>query len=130
MIAALLFVAQVTPLPAEPAPIETSIAQIRANPKKFDDLVVRLKGWVNSCAGANCAIDERSAAVAGGRGQSLSIAADQKFEEILRPLLPTYVEFDARVDASCVMAPCSSGAALTIVTLRAVVSPEPPPFEN
>ena len=79
----LLLAAQITPLADEPKPIATTIAAIRANPKKFDDVV--------------------------------------------RPLVPTYVEFDARVDAACIVTSCP---ALTVLSLRGIVSPEPPPFEN
>jgi hypothetical protein len=131
MIAALLFLGQVVPVPAEPKPIETSIAAIHASPKKFDGAVVRLRGWVNSCDQSTCTIDERATSGPAGRGQGLSIAADKKFEDTIRPLLPTYVEFDARLDATCLVAVCPNRAAvLTVVTLRGVVSPEPPSFEN
>jgi hypothetical protein len=132
MIPALLLLAQITPLPAEPPPVETTIAAIRANPKKFDGQVVRLHGYVNSCQTLGCAIEERPATAPGGAGERLSIATDKKFDATITPLLPTYVEFDARFDASCLTtAICSDRApVLTIVTLRGVVSPEPPPFEN
>ena len=126
MIAALILLAQMTPAPAEPAPIEATIAAIRANPKKFDGQLVRLHGYVNSCQAAACAIDEHPANAAGGAGQRLTIAGDKKFDDTLRPLVPTYVEVDARVDAACVQAACP---AITVETLRGVVSPEPP-FEK
>jgi hypothetical protein len=131
MIAAALFLAQIAPVPAEHQPVETTIAAIRANPKKFDGEVVRIHGYVNRCETASCNIDERAATATLGPGESLSIAKDPKFDSIVRPLLPTYVEFDARVDATCISAPClDRGSALTIVSLRGVVSPEPPSFEN
>lgn len=131
MIAALLMLAQIAPVAAEPKPIATTIAAIRSNPKKFDGQVVRLHGYVNTCATATCNIDERLASRPGGAGAGLSIAKDPKFDSIVRPFLPTYVEFDARVDASCIVAPCLDRAStLTIVSLRSIVSPEPPPFEN
>ena len=127
MIAALLLLAQITPVQAEPLPVETTIAAISANPKKFDDQLVRLHGYVNSCQPAACAIDEHPANAAGGAGQRLSIAGDKRFDDTVRPLVPTYVEVDARVDAACVETACP---ALTVETLRGVVSPEPPPFEK
>jgi hypothetical protein len=131
MIAALLMLAQITPSPAESQPTATTIAAIRANPKKFDGQLVRLHGYVNACEAATCNIDERLKTAAGGAGQELSIATNDKFDKIVRPLIPTYVEFDARVDAACLLSACVDGApVLTIVTLRGVVSPEPPPFEN
>jgi hypothetical protein len=131
VIAPLLLLAQITPVPAEAKPIATTIAAIRANPKKFDGRVVRLHGYVNRCETASCNIDERAGNAPSGAGQSLSIGKDPKFDAIVRPLLPTYVEFDARVDATCILAPClDRGSALTIVGLRGVVSPEPPPFEK
>jgi hypothetical protein len=127
MIAALLMVAQITPLPAPPEPIVTTIAAVRANPKKFDGQVVRLHGYVNRCSALDCAITESP----GGAGQLLSIAPNAKFDATITPLLPTYVEFDARVDAACLIQVCTDRApVLTVVTLRGVVSPEPPPFEN
>ena len=131
MIAALLMLAQLAPAPVEPKPIETTIAAIRANPKKFDERVVRIHGYVNRCETASCNIDERAANAPSGPGQSLSIGKDPRFDAIVRPLLPTYVEFDARVDSTCILAPClDRGAALTIVSLRGIVSPDPPPFEK
>jgi hypothetical protein len=131
MIAVLLLLAQMTPVQAEPAPVETKIAAIRADPKKFDGQLVRIHGYVNRCETASCNIDERAASSPLGAGQSLSIAKDPKFDSTVRPLVPTYVEFDARVDAACILAPClDRGSALTIVSLRSVVSPEPPPFEK
>jgi hypothetical protein len=131
MIAALLMLAQIAPAPAEPKPVPTTIAAIRANPKKFDGQLVRLHGWVNSCQPLSCAIEERPATGPGGPGARLSIAADPKFDAALKPLIPTYVEFDARFNAACVVGLCTDRApVLTIVTLRGVVSPEPPPIEN
>jgi hypothetical protein len=127
VIAALILLAQMTPVPAEPAPVETTIAAIRANPKKFDGQLVRLHGYVNSCAASACAIDERAKAAPGGPGEELSVATNQRFDELVRPIVPTYVEFDGRVDAACVQTGCP---VLTVVTLRGVVSPEPPPFGN
>jgi hypothetical protein len=125
MIAALFMLAQIVPVPAEPKPVATTIAAIRANPKKFDGQVVRLHGRVNQCTPRICLIEER--------GQSLSIGGDPKFDATVKSLLPTYVEFDARVDATCI-APKTSCADrtpdLTIVSLRSVVSPEPPEIEK
>jgi hypothetical protein len=129
--AALLFLAQITPLPDEPKPIPTSIAAIRANPKKFDGHVVRIHGYVNACR-STCTIDERAASAPEGPGAGISIRPDQKFSDVVRPLIPTYVEFDALFTAGCDPASiCLDGAPkLTIVTLRGIVSPEPPPFEK
>jgi len=138
MIAALLLLAPITPVPDEPKPIPTTISAIRKDPKKFDGQVVRLHGWVNQCAPRGCLIEDRSAASPGGAGASLSIVGNAKFDATIKPLLPTYVEFDARFDASCRIQ--ASGSAiticadrapeLTVLTLRGVVSPEPPPFEK
>ena len=123
--------AQITPAPAEPKPVDTGIAAIRANPMKFDGQLVRLHGYVNRCIANDCSIEERLLTASGGPGASLSIAPDSKFDATLKPLLPTYVEFDARVNAACLVQACIGRApVLTIVTLRGVVSPEPPPFEN
>ena len=108
MIAALLILAQITPAPEEPRPVVTTIAAIRANPKKFDGELVRLHGYVNHCQAKNCAIDERPETAAGGGGQSLSIAGDAKFTATITPLLPTYVEFDARLNAQCLLTACRS----------------------
>jgi hypothetical protein len=132
MIAALLMLAQIAPAQAEPKPVSTTIAAVRANPKKFDRQVVRLSGYVNSCVPAACSIDERVRTSAGAAGQALSIAPDQKFDDTIKPLLPTYVELDARVDAACLSSNDCTGRApvLQIVSLRSVVSPEPPPIEN
>ena len=131
MIAALLLLAQITPVPDEPKPIATTIAAIRANPTKFDGQIVRLHGYVNDCETASCNIDERIKTDPAGPGEALSIGKEAKFDAIVRPLVPTYVELDARVDATCILAPClDRGNALTVVTLRGVVSPEPPPFEK
>ena len=132
MIAAMLLTAQVVTAPAEPKPIATTIAAIRANPKKFDQQVVRLSGWVNRCERLSCSIDERSTTSAGGAGEHLSIASDDKFDSTLKPLLPTYVEFDARVNAACLTTQTCTDRApeLTVQQLRAVVSPEPPQIEN
>jgi hypothetical protein len=138
MIAALLLLAQITPAPAEPKPIVTTIAAIRANAKKFDGQIVRIHGYVNECMPRGCLIEERSANSPGGAGAFLSIGTDTKFDATIKRLIPTYVEFDARFDASCltgdrggVITVCADRAPeLSIVQLRAVVSPEPPPFEK
>jgi hypothetical protein len=131
MIAALLLIAQITSVPEEPKPISTTIAAIRANPKKFDGQVVRLHGYVNRCSGRDCAITERPMNTPGGLGEVLPIAEDAKFDATMGPLVPTYVEFDARVSAQCLIEVCVGRApVLTVVTLRGVVSPEPPQFEN
>ena len=131
MLLASIALAQIMHAPAEPKQIETSIAAIRANPKKFDGEIVRLHGYVDRCIANDCSVLERLPTAAGGPGSSLSIAPDPKFDATLKPLLPTYVEFDARVNAACLVQACIGRApVLTIVTLRGVVSPEPPPFEN
>lgn len=132
MISLLLSLAQVVPSAAPADPVPTTIAAIRANPRKFDGQVVRLAGWVNRCVPLSCAIEEHAAAAPGGAGQRLSIASDAKFDSIVAPIAPTPVEFDARVDASCLtVAACADRApVLTIVRLRSVVSLEPPEIEN
>lgn len=138
MIAALLVLAQIVPVPAEPKAVATTIAAIRANPKKFDGQIVRLHGYVNRCQPLSCGIEERPANAAGGAGERLSIAGDKKFDQTILPLVPTYVEFDARVDATC-LAPSTTNTVtvcadrvpeLTVVSLRAIVSPEPPEIEK
>jgi hypothetical protein len=132
MIAALLMLAQVAPAQSSPKPIETNIAAIRANPHKFDGRVVRVRGWINRCRGRDCSIQERPLEAPGGPGELLTIADDSKFDATIGPLLPTYVEFDARFDAACITTNVCLGRApvLTVVSLRAVVAPEPPHFEN
>jgi len=144
LIAALLMLAQIAPVQAAPKPIATTVAAIRANPKRFDGQVVRIHGWVHACQRLSCAIFERAGQTPEEAGKWLSIAADPKFDAIVKPLLPTYVEFDARVDATCidprvttddkgnqVITVCADRAPdLTIVSLRSVVSPEPPEIEN
>jgi hypothetical protein len=132
MIDALLLMAQIVAAPAPAMPIATTIAAIHANPSKFDGRVVRLQGWVNKCQPLSCAIEEHAARSPGGAGQGVSIAADSKFDGTIGPLLPTYVEFDARLDATCLTTTgCTDRAPiLTIVSLRSVVSTEPPEIEN
>ena len=131
MIAALLMLAQIVPVPEEPKPLATTIAAIRANPKKFDGQLVRLHGFVNHCRPSDCSVEERPSSDPGGAGEALSIIGDEKFNATITPLLPTYVEFDARLNAQCLISSCTDHApALTIVTLRGVVSPEPPAFEK
>jgi hypothetical protein len=131
MIAALIL-AQIAPVVAEPKPIAVTIAAIRADPKRFDGRVVRLQGWVNRCQGRDCSIQERAINAPGGPGELLTIADDAKFDAIVGPLLPTFVEFDARLDATCITTMVCLGRSptLTIVSLRAVVSPEPPMIEG
>jgi hypothetical protein len=131
MIAALLALAQLVAVPAEPKPVATTIAAIRGNPKKFDGQIVRLHGYVTRCSASDCAVSERPATAPGGLGDVLSIATNPKFDATVAPLVPTYVEFDARLDASCLINVCIGRApVLNVVTLRGVVSPEPPPIEN
>lgn len=131
MIAALLMLAQIVPAPEEPRPVATTIAAIRANPKKFDGQLVRLHGYVNHCGPLDCSVEERPATAPGGAGEEISVAGDAKFNATITPILPTYVEFDARLNAQCLIGSCSDHSpALTIVTLRGVVSPEPPLFEK
>lgn len=132
MIAAALFLAQLAPAREEPQPVATTIAAIIANPKKFDGRTVRLHGYVDSCQPLACLVHERPSNATAGGGQGLSIAPDAKFDDVVRKLLPTYVEFDARFSAACRTGPACGDRPpeLTIVSLRGVVSPEPPPFEN
>jgi hypothetical protein len=138
MIAALFMLAQIVPVPADPKPVPATIAAIRANPKHFDGQIVRLHGYVNRCQRLSCGVEERLATAPGGAGERLSIAGDSRFDATITPLIPTYVEFDARVDATCLFS--SSGNTITVCTdrapvlsivrLRGVVSPEPPFFEK
>jgi hypothetical protein len=131
MIAALLMLAQLAPVPAEPRPVATTIAAIRANPKKLDGQVVRLHGYVTRCSALDCAVSERPANSPGGLGDVLSIATNPKFDATIAPLVPTYVEFDARLDAACLINVCMGRApVLDVVTLRGVISPEPPEVEK
>ena len=131
MIAAMLLIAPIATAPAEPKPIATTIAAIRANPKRFEGQVVRLHGYVNRCSAADCELTERSRTAADGLGDILPIAPDAKFEATIAPLVPTYVEFDARVDSACLINVCvGRPPVLTIVKLRGVVSPEPPEIEK
>jgi hypothetical protein len=132
LISLLLSFAQVAPLDAPADPVAATISAIRANPGKFDGKVVRLSGWVNRCARLSCAIEERPASAPGGPGERLSIAGDSKFDAIVGPIAPTPVEFDARVDARCLTTTVCSDRApvLTVISLRSVVSIEPPPIEN
>jgi hypothetical protein len=131
MIAVLLMLAQIIPVPSEPKPIVTTVAAIRANPKKFDGQLVRVHGYVNSCQ-PRCTLAERAANAPGGPGASLPIAPTNKFDQVVLPLVPTYVEFDARFSAGCDPASiCLDGAPkLRVETLRSVVSPEPPEIEK
>lgn len=131
MIAELLLLTQITLAPPEPQPIATTIAAVRGDPKKFDGQIVRLHGWVDKCETATCNLDERAATASGGPGASLSVGTDPKFDQIVRPLLPTYVELDARVNSSCIVASClGRGSALTVIQLRGVVDPAAPPPED
>jgi hypothetical protein len=131
MIALLLMLAQIAPGPNEPKPVVATIAAIRANPKKFDGQIVRLHGYVTRCSASDCAVSERPATAPGGLGDVLSIATNPQFDATVGPLVPTYVEFDARLDAACLINICIGRApVLNVVTLRGVVSPEPPPIEN
>jgi hypothetical protein len=70
-------------------------------------------------------------AAGGGFGLLSSIAGDAKFDAMIGPLLPTYVEFDARFNAACSAGFCTDRASvLTVVSLRSTVSPEPPQIEK
>jgi hypothetical protein len=132
MMVALLMLAQIVPAAAEPKPIETTIAAIRADPRKFDGQVVRLHGWVNRCQRLSCSIDERAATSPKGTGLHLSIAANDRFDQTVGPLLPTVVEFDARLSAACLTTQVCLDRApdLSITKLRGVVSAEPPEIEK
>ena len=131
MTALLLILAQILPVPAEPPPVPTTIAAIHANPKKFDGQIVRVHGYVNSCQ-PTCTLAERAANAPGGPGVSIQITPTNKFDRVVLPLVPTYVEFDARFSAGCDPASiCLDGAPkLRVETLRSVVSPEPPEIEK
>jgi hypothetical protein len=119
--------------PQAPKPIETTIAAIRADPKRFDGQVVRLHGWVNACTPRGCLIEEHRENSAGAGGQWLSIAADPKFDATVKPLLPTWIELDARVDATCLRPStvCADRSPdLTVILLRGVIDPTEPPPED
>jgi hypothetical protein len=131
MIAAALLLAQMAASPAEAKPVATTIAAIRSSPRKYDGRVVRLHGYVNRCSAAECSLSERLASAPAGVGDVLSIASNPRLEATLAPLVPTYVEFDARVDATCLINVCfGRPPTLRIVSLRGVVSPEPPETEK
>ena len=132
MIAALLVLAQIAPTSAPPRPIVTTIAAIRADPKKFDGQIVRMHGWVNRCQPLDCSIYDRPDNAPGGRGQGLSIASDKKFDATIASLLPTYVEIDARFDAACLTKwICLDRAPdLTVIQLRGVIDPHEAPPED
>ena len=130
MIAALLLAA-VPIAPQAPKPIVTTIAALRHDPKAFDGKTVRVHGWVNRCAASGCMIDERPASSPQGAGQSLSIAGNAKFDSVIPPLTPTYVEVDAQFDAQCLIASCPTPAPeLDVVLLRGVVDADTPPPED
>lgn len=132
MIALLLALGPVAPLAAPADPLVTTIAAIRADPSRFDGRIVRLSGWVNRCQPLSCGIEEQASSAPGGAGRRLSIASNARFDSIVGPLLPTPVEFDARFDAGCITNQVCTDRApvLTVVSLRSVVSLEPPPIEN
>jgi hypothetical protein len=132
VIAALLLIAAPVELaPDEPKPIATTVAALVANPKKFDGQLVRLHGYVNSCT-PQCTIADRPANPPAGAGASLAIAPTNNFNDVVLRLVPTYVEFDALFRAGCdPSSVCLDGMRqLKVVTLRSVVSPEPPAIEN
>jgi hypothetical protein len=129
--ALLLMLAPVELAPGEPKPVVTTIAAIRASPQKFDGQVVRLTGYVNACV-ATCSLDERAASAPGGAGAGLTFDPNKQFDDVVRPLLPTYVEFDARFSAGCDASQvCLDGLPhLDIVSVRGIVSTQPPPFQD
>jgi hypothetical protein len=131
MLIALIALAKITPAPPPEPPVVTTIAALRANPRKFDGAVIRLRGWVNSCERLACAIEERPKNSPQGGGQSLSIGDDGHFDTVVKPLTPTFVEFDATFDATCLTNVCTHRAPiLRIVQLRSVIGDEPPVFED
>jgi len=126
VIAALLLAA-VPVAPEAPKPIETTIAALRHDPKAFDGKIVRVHGWVNRCEESGCLIDERPANSPQGAGQSLTIGGKAKFDSVIPPLTPTYVEVDAQFDAHCLTGSCRD---LDVVLLRGVVDANTPPPED
>lgn len=131
MIAALLLLAQITLAPEQPKPVPATIAQLHADPKRFDGQVVRVQGYISRCDPLDCSIAEHAQNAPGGTGQSLSVAPDPTFDATLKPLLPTYVEFDARFDARCLSITCTGRAPeLTVTQLRGVIDPTAPPPED
>ena len=130
MITAMLLMA-IPIAPPQPKPIETTIAELRHDPKAFDGKIVRVHGWVNRCDEENCQIDERPGSSPQGAGNSLSIAGNTKFDSTVRPLVPTYVEVDAQFDARCLIASCPDRMPeLDVVLLRGVVDATTPPPED
>ena len=132
MLIALALLAKVTPAPPPEPPVATTIAALRASPGKFNGRVVRLRGWVNACQSLSCSIDERPATSPEGRGAHLSIGSDAKFDAVVKPLAPTFVELDASFDSSCLTTSICTDRApiLRVVQLRSVVGDEPPSFED
>jgi hypothetical protein len=117
--------------PQAPKPIETTIAALRHDPKAFDGKIVRVHGWVNVCTPRICNIYEHPSNSPGGAGESLSIGGNSKFDATVKPLLPTYVEVDARFDASCLARACFDRLSeLNVIQLRGVIDPHEPPPEN
>jgi len=131
MIAALLLLsAPVDLAPGAPKPVQTTVAAIRADPKRFDGVVVRLHGYVNSCQ-PNCTIEDGRRA-SGTAATGIVIGLNDQFDKIVAPLVPTYLELDARFSAGCDAGAVCLGPypRLQIVSLRGVVSPEPPEIEK
>ena len=131
MITAMLLLA-IPIAPPQAKPIETTIAAIKADPKRFDGQIVRVHGWVNDCASRGCLLEQHRSTSA-PRGDYLAIASDPKFDATIKPLLPTWIELDARVDATCLRATATCPdrvPALTVILLRGIIDPQELPPED
>lgn len=100
MIAALLLIQAMDPEPSYQA-AETTIAQIRANPERYADKLLRVRGWINRCVPMSCTIDERRSPNMADRGASLSIRESEIFDDFIRGHIPARVVIDVAFSNTC-----------------------------
>ena len=119
MIAALLL-AQASPeLPPNfPNGIETTIEQVRADPRRWHGKWIKLTGWMNRCTPLDCVVAEQPT----GRGMTLSFEPVETFDRWVEPLLPAQVVVVARLDSECLLNICTDRAPVLrqpfVMTLR------------
>ena len=104
MIAALLLAAAAPPPipPSTPATIE----DIRRDPRRWDGKWVQLEGWINECRSIDCNLAENLAALPTDSGMTLSFEGQKSFDDWVKPMLPLRARVTARIDATCLLAPC------------------------
>jgi hypothetical protein len=102
----LAWAAALAPSPELPLAPTSTIAQVRADPERWDGRWVRVEGWITRCTVLDCALVDRP----DGKGQRLGFESSAGFDDWIQSSLPARVIVVARIDARCLIGICTDRA--------------------